>query len=158
MKTTMKTGITLFMTMFLVMGLGATAATAEAVTTTTNENIDWNRYVYIPCAGEWVHFEGTLHVMTHVITNEEGTRINTHYNPKGITGVGLTNGVTYHAVGITKNNILYSDEKNTYNYVNNFKIISEGSAENYKIHVNSMLVIENGTVTSYHENYKVTCK
>ena len=156
-KTTIKTGVTLFMAMFLIMGLTATA-TAEDVTTTTNKDINWNRYVYIPCTGELVHFNGTLHVVTRVTTNDEGTHIMTHYNPKGITGVGLTNGTTFHAVGVTQKNFLYSDEKNTYNYVNNFKIISEGSEENYKVHMNSRLVMINGTITSYHDNLKITCK
>ena len=133
MKTkTKRTGTMLIIAVFLTIALATMPAQAEAEVTTTNENIDMKRYVYIPCTEEWVYLNGTLHVMTHATLNDNGIHIKTHFNPKGISGVGLVTGNTYHATGVTQYNFNIN-EGVTDTYINNFRIISKGSGENYMV-------------------------
>lgn len=160
MKKNITTGITLFMAIFLLTGLTATAQ-AEAATVTTNENLQISRNVYMSCTDEWVHIEGTRHGVHHVTRDEAGgIHITSHYNLKRVSGTGLTSGADYKVVGTSQyKNSFNSNEGMTYNYVENFKISNKETGEKHTIHMDVHITYSpNGTVTSYHSNLRDSCK
>src|SRR5215216_4074451 len=73
---------------------------------TSNEQINTDFSVFIPCAnagaGEFVVLTGTLHVLTTFTINGNNVRGKSHFQPQGISGVGLTTGDKYHATGVTQ--------------------------------------------------------
>lgn len=146
--------------MILIIGLATMPAQAKITTVTTNENVNMSMLVYIPCTEEFVYLEGTIHYLYHVTINDDGMiHVKTHTNPQGVNGVG-TNGTTFHGVGVTQHMTSFDlGRAYTYTYVNNFNIISKGSGGNFMIHEDIHTTVNpNGTVTSHHSNYRVSCK
>ena len=53
--------------------------------------------------GEAIHLSGTLLAQFRTTESSGGNlAVGFHFNPQGITGVGLTSGATYHATGVTQ--------------------------------------------------------
>jgi hypothetical protein len=137
------------------------AARAEV---TTNEKINFDGFtVFVPCAaggaGELVVFTGNLHVLlTTTLDNAGGFHAKTHFQPQGLTGVGMTTGAKYQATGVTQDN-LNGTVGSTYTFVNNFRIIGQGPGNNYLVHENYHITVNaNGTVTVEHDNFTIDCK
>lgn len=152
---------------WLVMGacLGAALLTANPsrAEVIDNESIPIELYVYVPCAadgaGEVVHLSGDLHVLFALtFDGAGGVHVKSHYQPQGLSGEGLTTGVSYHGVGVTQ------DEYNAKvgyeeTFINNFRIIGQGPGNNYLIHQNFHVTVNaNGTVTASVDNFSVECK
>jgi hypothetical protein len=80
-------------------------------------------------------------------------------NPQGITGVGLTSGATYHATGETQGTTTIKAKGGISDtFVNNFKIIGEGSAPNFlQTDVIHLTVNANGDVTATVEKSMIRC-
>jgi hypothetical protein len=140
--------------------LAVTSASARAVT----EKIPFDA-VLAPeeACGEAIHLSGTLLAMFSFTESSGGSggnvQIGFHFNPQGITGVGLTSGATYHATGETlgtttiKANGGISDT-----FVNNFKIIGEGSAPNFlQTDIIHLTVNAKGVVTATVEKSMIRC-
>lgn len=137
---------------------------AQATTATTNEFIPFAQLTFVDCAnggaGEFVLIEGTLHILTHVTINGNRAVIKEQFQPQGTTGVGLTTGDTYRAVGGTKfhDTIPLTNGAQTFTVVNNFRMIGPGPDNNLQIHQNVHITINaNGEVTSEVENDSVEC-
>ena len=161
MKTRTKktSGVVLIAAILLTMTL-VMPVQAEATTIITNDKSQLNMYASIPCTGEIVHLEGILHSTYHAIVDDNGGfHVKYHANPQGVSGVGLFNEGKYRATGVTQGMTTFHENGGmTHTYVNNFRIISKGSEENYMIHVNSHMTINpDGTITSFHDNVRITC-
>ena len=83
-----------------VVASGLIAATSASASATT-EKIPFD-IVLAPeeACGEAIHLSGTLLAQFRFTESPRGNvTIGFHFNPQGITGVGLTSGATYHATG-----------------------------------------------------------
>jgi hypothetical protein len=126
-----------------------------------NEILPTSLYVYVPCANEIVELQGDLHYLSHLTINGNHFVSKDHFNPQGISGVGWTSGDKYQATGVTqyKSSGSFVNGQYTYTYINNFKIIGQGSGNNFLIHENFHITVNaNGTVTVYRDNISVECK
>jgi len=153
--------IAVLMLLITLLAPGSVSAAAETFTVSSSFPIDF--LVYIPCAdggaGELVELTGSLHDVFHVTFTPGGTyRVSFSDNPQGITGTGWTTGDKYQGTGITRDNfggrIGYEET-----FVNNFKIIGQGTDNNFLIHENLHITVNaNGTLTVFHDNFSVECK
>lgn len=153
--------LVIVMLMVALLGPGSALAAADSFTASSIFPIDL--VVSVPCAnggvGEDVALTGYLHDVFHVtFTPSGGFRVSASDNPQGVSGVGLTTGTKYQGTGITRFNFggrVGAEETD----VNNFRIIGQGTGNNFLVHDNFHITINaNGTVTSFHDNFSVTCK
>jgi hypothetical protein len=137
--------------------LAVTSASATAVT----EKIPFD-FVLAPeeACGEAIHLSGTL-LAEFSFTESSGgnVEIGFHFNPQGITGVGLTSGASYHATGVTLGTTTIKAKGGISDtFVNNFKIIGEGSAPNFlQTDVIHLTLNANGDVTATVEKSMIRC-
>jgi hypothetical protein len=138
---------------------------AQAETFTDNEIIPIVLEVFIPCAaggaGEIVVLSGDLHVLFHGTINGNRFVMKAHFQPQGISGVGLTTGDKYQATGVTQETFGGSFVNGQFSdtFVNNFRIIGQGPGNNFLIHETFHVTVNaNGEVTVVHVNFTVDCK
>ena len=140
----------------------ALLGTSQAAVT-ANVKVPVDIPVFIPCAangaGELVELQGNLHMLVRVtIDGKGGVHAATHAQPQGISGTGRTTGDKYHGTGVTQDqfNAKLGVEET---FVNNFRIIGQGSGNNFLIHENFHVTINpNGTVTAFVDNFSVDCR
>jgi hypothetical protein len=137
--------------------LAATSASATAVT----ERLPFD-FVLAPeeGCGEAIHLSGTLLTeFSFTETSNGNVEIGFHFNPQGITGVGLTSGATYHATGETLGTTtIRANGGISDTFVNNFKIIGEGRAPNFlETDVIHLTVNAQGEVTASVEQSMIRC-
>jgi hypothetical protein len=143
-----------------VVATGLLAVTSASATATT-EKIPFD-IVLAPedACGEAIHLSGTL-LAQFTFTESSGgnVEIEFHFNPQGITGVGLTSGATYHATGETLGTTTIKAKGGISDtFVNNFKIIGEGTAPNFlETDVVHLTVNANGVVTATVEKSMIRC-
>lgn len=142
---------------------GAAGAGAQATTVTTNEQVPITVFAFVPCAndgaGELVVLTGTLHVLTHVtIDDQGGLHVKQHFQPQGLSGVGLTTGDTYRGTGVTQTefNATAATEQTS---INNFRIIGQGPDNNFLVHSTFHVTVNaNGEVTTVVDNFSAECR
>jgi hypothetical protein len=143
-----------------VVATGLLAVTSASATATT-EKIPFDT-VLAPeeACGEAIHLSGTLLAQfTFTDTPSGNVEIGFHFNPQGITGVGLTSGATYHATGETLGTTTINAKGGISDtFVNNFKIIGAGTAQNFlETDVIHLTVNANGDVTATVEKSTIRC-
>ena len=137
--------------------LAVTSASARAVT----ERVPFD-FVLAPeeGCGEAIQLSGTLLTeFSFTETSGGNVEIGFHFSPQGITGVGLTSGATYPATGETLGTTtIRASGGISDTFVNNFKIIGEGSAPNFlETDVIHLTVNENGVVTATVDQSMIRC-
>jgi len=137
--------------------LSVTAASARAVT----QKIPFD-VVLAPeeACGEAIHLNGTLLAVFSTTESSGGNiTVGFHFNPQGITGVGLTSGATYHATGVTLGTTTIKATGGISDtFVNSFKIIGEGTAQNFlETDVIHLTLNANGVVTATVERSTIRC-
>jgi hypothetical protein len=137
--------------------LAVTSASARAVT----ERVPFD-FVLAPeeGCGEAIQLSGTLLTeFSFTETSGGNVEIGFHFSPQGITGVGLTSGATYHATGETLGTTtIRASGGISDTFVNNFKIIGEGSAPNFlETDVIHLTVNANGVVTATVDQSMIRC-
>ncbi len=137
--------------------LAVTSASATAVT----ERVPFD-FVLAPeeGCGEAIQLSGTLLTeFSFTETSSGNVEVGFHFNPQGITGVGLTSGATYHATGETLGTTtIRANGGISDTFVNNFKIIGEGSAPNFlETDVIHLTVNANGVVTATVDQSMIRC-
>ena len=131
-----------------------------AVATTDVENIPLVINVLIPCTGDVVTLEGTLHLVFHTTFNDNHFVSKYHFSPQQLTGVSAMTGAKYQGTGVTQGTTTGSFVNGQYSdtYVNNFRMIGQGPGNNYLVHSNIHVTFNaNGDVTADHENTSVEC-
>ena len=144
-----------------VVASGLIAATSASAARATTEKIPFD-VVLAPeeACGEAIHLSGTLLAQFRFTESRGGNvTIGFHFNPQGITGVGLTSGATYHATGETQGTTTIKATGGISDtFVNNFKIIGEGRAPNYlQTDVVHLTVNAQGVVTATVEKVTIRC-
>lgn len=137
--------------------LAVTSASATAVT----ERVPFD-FVLAPeeGCGEAIQLSGTLLTeFSFTETSSGNVEVGFHFNPQGITGVGLTSGATYHATGETLGTTTINAKGGISDtFVNNFKIIGEGSAPNFlETDIIHLTVNANGVVTATVDQSMIRC-
>jgi hypothetical protein len=92
--------------------------------------------VFIPCADDFVVLEGTLHLLfqTNVNVNTGAAQFRSLAHPANLSGEGLVSGRTYHGTGGTMSSERWRDGlPQRFSFVNNFRIIGQGSGNNYLV-------------------------
>jgi hypothetical protein len=143
--------------LFAMLALGLNRPVfAEVV---TNTFVPVNVVVNNACTGEAVTLSGELHIVTTMQQTGNGVRLGMHAQPVGLTGTGALSGATYHGVGITLQDV-FVDPPPPFDrtFVNNFYIIGEGGAPNFKVHATVHLTVNaNDEVTANIVNTSTTC-
>jgi len=147
----------------MVFPVGPTTPAQAAVTTNVSVPVDMS--VFVPCAnggaGEVVHLTGDLHtLLTFTDDGAGGFHTSSHFQPQGISGVGLDTGDKYVGTGVTRSSFdikpPFPSESTS---VNNFRIIGQGSGNNLLIHENFHVTVDaNGAVTATVDNLSAECK
>lgn len=148
----------------LLSVLGLTAAAQAEVT--TNVKVPIAPFTpFVPCAnggaGELVDFTGDLHVLFSFTINANHVSGKAHFQPQGVSGVGLVTGDKYQAAGVTQEhfegNLINGQFTDT--FVNNFRLIGKGPGNNFLVHENFHVTINaNGDVTAFVDNFSIDCK
>ena len=147
----------------ILFSLVVGTAFASATTTTTTTKFDVQLFAFVPCAnggaGEVVELTGSLNDVFKVTDTGNGQFIlKVHDNPQGVVGIGLTTGDVYRGTGATRfGDVLAAGE--TFSFVNNFRIIGQGTGNNLLVHENFHITVNpDGTLTSFHDNFSFKCK
>jgi len=151
-------------TMLVVLTLAVLAVPANAAVQ-ENDTTNISLTVFIPCAlggtGEVVDLTGPLHTLITATINGNNVSGKFHFQPQGITGTGETSGDKYQATGETQETFTSSLQNGQANFtfVNNFKIIGQGSGNNFLVHETMHMTMNaDGTMTVFHDNFSVDCK
>ena len=146
------------------LGPGGLAPAAASVFT-DNIVIPTDLLVFVSCAdggaGEEVLLSGNLHIVTHLAVNGNRFVFKDHFQPQGISGVGLTTGDKYQATGVTQDRFSGSFVNGQFSetFVNNFRIIGEGPGNNFLVHETFHVTITaNGLVTVEVDRFTTSCK
>jgi hypothetical protein len=153
----------LVVALVLVGLLGVSPTLAQATTVTNNFQQPLDMFVFVPCAaqgaGEFVHLTGTIHILfVDTIDNKGGVHSEFHFQPQGVSGIGLITGDKYNAVGETQGtfNAKIGSE---FTFVNNFRVIGQGPGNNFQVHENvHVTFLADGTLTANVDNFSVKCK
>jgi hypothetical protein len=144
-------------------GLG-TDPGSTATTSTDSFVIPLNFAVFVPCAdggqGELVQLSGSLHILFHLTISSSGiVSYKDHFQPQGVSGAGLTTGAGYHGTGVTQDKNHFGLVGQTVSFIDNFRIIGQGSGNNFSLHENFHVTVNaNGTLTTFVDNISATCK
>jgi hypothetical protein len=157
------------LTMAVALGLaGAVSAPgvlaqASAVTTSARIPLPQPFQRLVPCAaegsGELVDLSGTLHVLFHTtLDGSGGFHSKFHFQPQGVTGLGLTTGDVYQGTGVNQGQINGTvGEEST--FVDNFRLIGHGPGNNFLLHETVHVTVNaNGVVTALVSNFSVECR
>ena len=143
----------------LVM-LGMSLPTTTRAAVVLNTSATFTALIFIPCAPDIAFVTGDLHVL---ISEEEdsngGVHLKSHFQPQGISGVGLLTGDKYQATGVTQEHTnIHSGLAFEDTFVNNFRIIGQGPGNNLLVHTTFHVTVNaNGDVTAEVLNSSVDC-
>jgi hypothetical protein len=136
------------------------AGSAQAAATAVS--IPLSQVATVECAdggvGELVQLSGSLQiVLTTTFDAAGGIHTYSHFNPQGVSGVGLSSRTTYRGAGVTMFQLNQSSGI-VQTAVNTFLLIGSGKAPNLRVQENLVFVLNpNGTVTAAVDNVRVTC-
>lgn len=122
--------------------------------------------VFVPCAddgnGELVLFSGALQFLFHFNDDRAGGfHVTSETNPQGMSGIGPVTGDLYQGTGGTggHTNGAVSGFPYTDSFVNNFRIIGQGTGNDLIVHVNGQFTVNAlGEVTVSHVNATSECR
>jgi hypothetical protein len=151
-----------FLVLMLVLASTAGTAHAQASVVTNTVEMDINLAATVPCAaggeGEVVFFSGTLHgVFVTVVDSNGNFHTQSHFQPQGIRGEGLTTGDSYQWTGATQASFNGQvGYENT--FINNYRLIGPGPGNNLMVQQTFHATVQaDGTVSAYVDRYTVTC-
>jgi hypothetical protein len=136
----------------------------QAETIIYDISVPTDLYVFIPCAnggaGEDVFLSGNLRILSVITIDQNGGyHAQNQFQPQGITGVGSVTGTKYQATGLTRSADNFVNLPYTSTYVNNFRIIGQGSGNNFLVHETFHITLNAfGELTAEVDNYSVECR
>jgi hypothetical protein len=137
----------------------ARSSNAAASNGTDNYSAPFDAY-FFGCT-ELIHFTGDLHILFHYTATGSGNYSSKfHFQPQGVSGVGLTTGIKYQATGVTQDEYSFNGPwPYEETFVNNFRLIGQGPDNNLLVHENFHITINaNGVLTALHDNFSSECK
>ncbi|MEY2526758.1 MAG: hypothetical protein QOE73_1529 [Verrucomicrobiota bacterium] len=137
----------------------ARTSDASAINDTQNFSAPFDA-VFFGCT-EPIHFTGDLHVLFHFTATGSGNYSSKfHFQPQGVSGVGLFTGTKYQATGVTQDEYSYNGPfPYEETYINNFRLIGQGPDNNLLVHDNFHVTVNaNGYLTAIHDNFSSECR
>ncbi len=121
--------------------------------------------VFIPCAldgaGEVVFLQGSLMNVFHFTEDQAGGfNVRSSANPQDVSGYGATSGDLYQGTGNGSSHDHFTISGVPYigSFINNFRIIGQGSGNNLMIHENGQFTVNaNGDLTVSNVNFSASC-
>jgi hypothetical protein len=118
-----------------------------------------------PCAGETVHFTGTLLSRIQIATDANGIVHYVHIlTPRNVIGIGQTSGLMYKGAGVHYHRGEFPHtgrlpaEPTTLTYLQNFFIIGQGPAHDLLVHILERATLyPDGRLTVYFVQGHVEC-
>lgn len=134
-----KKTLSFFLTITVLTLTVAGVAFSQALAITTNDFVPFAQAAFVPCAnggaGEVVLIEGVLHVQNHLTINNNRLSLKIHFQPQGAVGTGTVTGDKYQATGVTQEQDATGPiGASVFSFVNNFRIIGQGSGNNLQVH------------------------
>lgn len=123
-----------------------------------------NLGVFVPCAnggaGEFVSLSGNLHSLFHFTDDGAGGfHAMSENNPQGVSGTGSVTGDKYQATGVTLSHFNTSGVPFNQTFVNNFRIIGQGTDNNFLVHQTFHITVNAaGNLTALVDNFSVECR
>lgn len=149
---------------FATVGMVASVTPAQAEVT-TNETVSVGFAGFVSCAnggaGEILSGPILMHNLTTSTVNGNNVTGQFHFQPQGGSMVGAITGDTYRVTGVTQGTFNESLQNGQYTltYVNNFRLIGPGSANNVLVHeIAHMTINANGDVAVRHDDLSIDCK
>ncbi len=149
----------------VALSIGPIAVPEARAEVQENASIPVEIVLEIPCAnggaGEIVTLTGDLHILTSFVINGNVVRGRFHYQPQGISGYGSITGDHYQATGVTQGQFKSSLQNGqaVISFENNFRIIGQGTGNNFLVHENLHLTINaNGDLTTVVDHVSADCK
>jgi hypothetical protein len=145
-----------FVVLCTLFGVALMGPAIAATSTTTVERIQVD--FQAQGCGEMIQLSGSLLATLHATDLGDGRFVSTfHFNPQGVTGVGLTSGATYQGTGVTRGTVTLTVGSTT-TTVNSFKLIGAGRTPNYlETDVMHLTVNAQGVVTASIDRSSITC-
>jgi len=115
----------------------------------------------IPCSGDAVLLTGDLHTLITAETDKNGgLHFKDHFQPQGISGIGVPSGAKYQATGVTQDHEnIHSGLASEFTFIDNYRIIGQGPGNNFLFHTTVHVTVNaNGDVTATVLNTSVDCK
>ena len=143
------------------IGLVASVNAAQAEVT-TNETVSLAFAGFVPCAngGAGEILSGTIDVHNLITSTVNGNHVSDkfQFQPHG-TMVGAITGDVYRVTGVTQvmSTESLQNEHSTLTYVNNFRLIGPGPANNLLVHETAHLTMDGDDVTVQHDNLSIDC-
>lgn len=146
----------------VVLLLVVTLSSSARAEVTYNEKEWQDMIINIPCSGDQLHLTGYLHVlMTWTVDANGGIHGKIQFQPMNLMGEVISGpnvGAKYNGTGGTLDN-LNGTVGQTYTYVNNFFIIGQGKAPNYKVHETYHVTVNaDGDPVVEISETNITCK
>lgn len=120
---------------------------------------------FVPCAnggeGELVELTGTLHTLTTLTMTGNNLSIVTHFQPQGVSGVGLTTGDRYVGTGSSTDHISGSFVNGLFTgtLAESFRIIGQGPGNNFQYQgIFNLTINANGELSVLHDRISIQCK
>jgi len=151
----------LMLALALIVSVGVAQVEAKASTFTTDYRTDLQLRLFVPCAaagaGEFVQVSGPLHIVfVTTLDKQSGFKSKYGFQTKGVTGIGLSSGVTYQGKG-EPHGTFRGTVGTTSNFVDSFKM--NGSGGSFLIRANVHFSVNaRGAMTVSADNFSVTCK
>jgi len=127
-----------------------------------NDQKDWSNTLYVPCVGEDVLCQGTMHLVGYSVVNKDGIiHWHWHYQLQGATGVGQSSGLSYQVNYVARENGIVDSDENPagpITWVANLRLIAPGKDNNFLVHGFFHITVNgNGEVTVYSEFETAEC-
>jgi hypothetical protein len=143
----------------VTFGVLASVSTAHA-DVTTNSTVPVDIVVLVPCTGDLVELTGQFHVLVSVTANGNHLAGRALVQPQGVTGIDLATGASYQGTGqtLTRFSETLTNGVAQETFVNNFKLIGQGSVPNYLVHENTHVTIRpDGSATAIVDSFSISC-
>ncbi len=145
----------------LVAGALLGSASAARGEVLANVSDDVSGDVPVDCAGgEIVAFAGTVHTVTALTSNDNGTMWLTRSQPQGLRGVGLTSGSVWQGVGvtITHTHTRTATDASEFTFVNVFRFVGRAGQPTLSLHETLHVVqTATGAVSVSRDALRLTC-
>jgi hypothetical protein len=153
--------IFLVLMMALVVSLSVAQAQAKASTFTTDYQTNLDLRLFVPCAaagaGEYVQLSGPLNIQfVTTLDGKGGFQSKYEFQPKGITGNGLSTGTRYQGTGVT-HGTFHGTVGSASSFVDSFKVSGKGGSFLVRANVHISVNAKGGLTVSV-DNFSVTCK
>ena len=140
----------------------ASSASAEALVQTEVLKAPISFTIADTCTGEDIAVVGELHFLAHVTSTPNGKLFTIDQAAfEGVTGTGLTSGLTYRALGASmqRSNLSGGPFPNDHTYIVREQFILPGAGNNFAFFFTAHLTIDaNGVAHAAFDNLKSECR